>query len=72
MPSREGRRYVHEYYDVAPGIVAAVNRLPDADRIWNSLYEQVRLAAEMALAGRFSTAFEHYRRMAGVLRENCL
>ena len=29
------------YYDKAPGIVAAINRLPDADSVWKELYDSL-------------------------------
>ena len=37
----EGRKAVAYYYQIAPKIVAAVNTKPDAEKIWNEIYDDV-------------------------------
>lgn len=39
MHTEEGRRIVEEYYDIAPGIVLAIDMQKDAERIYEGIYE---------------------------------
>ena len=36
-----GREEIQLYYDLAPGIVAKIDRLPDANEIWSAVYEEM-------------------------------
>ena len=56
-----GEEAIREYYEIAPGIVAGINQRPDAEAIWNSVYEETILpCVSMIRAGRMEEAFELY------------
>ena len=38
---KNGREEIQLYYDLAPGIVAKIDRLPDANEIWSTVYEEM-------------------------------
>ena len=59
---------VTRYYEQAPGIVAAVNRLPNAKFIWNETYDKIVIAVDMIERGEQEKAFELYKSLFGDLR----
>lgn len=66
LPTPSGRRVVADYYEVAPRIVAAIDRLPDSGRVYRSIYRDFIAPAALAVeAGEFGAAFERYRRLVG-------
>ena len=36
-----GQREIEEYYQMAPGVVAAINQRKDAAEIWNRVYDEL-------------------------------
>lgn len=57
-----GPELVHEYYDVAPGIVDRIREDKDAKRILDSLYEGlVTRSVTLIRNGEYKRALEHYR-----------
>ncbi len=62
--TREGRGDIATYYDVAPGIVRAIDRRGDASARYRALYEKRIRPAVMAIQrGHFRAAHELYREM---------
>ena len=57
-----GEDAIRKYYETAPGIVAKINRMPEAEAIWNSVYEDTILPCVAMIKGnRMEDAFELYR-----------
>jgi hypothetical protein len=64
-----GRSVIDEYYAIAPRIVAAMNRLPDARQRWLRLYRaNVLPFVLLARLGLNRLAYHRYRRMVASLR----
>ena len=58
----EGQAAVREYYDIAPGIVAAVNARRSAKEIWERVYEELVLpCVRLIEEARNEEAFRLYR-----------
>ena len=56
-----GAEAIRRYYEIAPQIVSRVNRRPDAEAVWNSVYEETILpCVSMIKAGRMEEAFALY------------
>jgi hypothetical protein len=64
LTTAAGRGAVQEYYATAPGIVAAINRLPDAAAVYHRLFDQAIAPAVAAVrAGRYPEAYAIYQRL---------
>ena len=56
-----GEEAIRKYYEIAPGIVARINRRSDAGSIWNSVYEDTIIpCVAMIKENRMEDAFELY------------
>lgn len=59
-----GREEVAEYYAIAPCIVAHINARPDADEVWEKLYQEYILpCVEKVDVGEFEGAHGVYQAM---------
>ena len=57
-----GKDDIARYYEIAPKIVDAIDRLPDAQARWNSMYDQLVVpCVSMILDGRNEEAYRLYR-----------
>lgn len=57
-----GREEIERYYQMAPGIVAAINQREDAAQIWNRVYEElVEPCVRMIHEGKDEEAYRLYR-----------
>lgn len=69
-----GPRMIADYYATAPGVVAAINARPDAQKIWRGAYGDVAMAVTQIKANRFGEALETYiglvERMKGLAHGN--
>lgn len=62
MSTEQGRTEVEYYYGIAPAIVNAINSLPSADEIWNSLFNHVITpAVSLIKCGRLDEAYQLYK-----------
>lgn len=59
----EGESLIQKYYEVAPGIVAAINRSPKRRDIYEELYLILRACVEAIKAGNHSLALRTYKEM---------
>ena len=60
--TRDGEAEIADYYRLAPRIVSRIKALPDADRIWNGVYEElIAPCVQMIGAGRQEDAHALYR-----------
>lgn len=72
MTNSEGRKAVKEYYKMAPEIVQAIESQENAQKIWNSVYNDIKIAVSLVRSGNPSGAFKHYQEMTLNLKENFL
>lgn len=57
-----GREEIERYYQMAPGIVAAINQRKDAAEIWNCVYDElVEPCVRMIHEGKDEEAYRLYR-----------
>lgn len=63
LSEREGGcKEIERYYSVAPIIVAEINRLPDAERIWEQVYADLVVPCEqMIKQSKNEEAYYHYK-----------
>ena len=58
----DGKQMIAEYYALAPRILKAIDRLPDAEQVYSRLYvDLVKPVFQLILAGRPEDAVSHYR-----------
>lgn len=61
---RDGEKLIREYYNIAPSIVKHINMRPDADRIYDRLWETYIAPCILAIReGRMEDCLELYTRM---------
>lgn len=65
--SNEGRESVRQYYQIAPGIVAAIKDSPDAKEVWEEIYQEIQVAVVLIRESRNSEAFEKYKALIHTL-----
>ena len=69
MQTEEGKRLVEEYYDIAPGIVMAVNMHRDASDIYEKIYQKYLVPCiQDAESGRNEECKERYINMVTELQ----
>ena len=57
-----GKKEIEEYYQMAPDIVAAINRQKDAEEIWNRVYDElVEPCVWMIHKGQDEEAYRLYK-----------
>ena len=57
-----GQQGIERYYQIAPGIVAAINHREDAAEIWNRVYEElVEPCVQMIHEGKDEEAYRLYK-----------
>ena len=57
-----GREEIVRYYQIAPGIVAAINQRKDAAKIWNRVYDElVEPCVRMIHEGKDEEAYQLYK-----------
>lgn len=62
MFTTQGRSEVKAYYKIAPALVEAINSLPDADEIWNSLFDRVIVpAVDLIKHNKLDDAYKLYK-----------
>lgn len=63
LSEREGGcKEIERYYSVAPIIVAEINRLPDAERIWEQVYADLVVpCVQMIKQSKNEEAYYHYK-----------
>lgn len=63
IKSEEGRQMVQRYYEIAPGIVRAIQMLPDCQalNVWTSIYQDIRLCVDAVNKGEPTLAMRTYR-----------
>jgi hypothetical protein len=59
----EGQRDVEEYYAFAPMIVDAVDKRDDAQEIWSSVLDAIRVVKDQVEAGMYQDAHATYKRL---------
>ena len=69
MSSATGKKAVNEYYQIAPEIIPALeeNEKENTQKVWASLYCDIRRAVFLVLAGNFELAY-YYTFQAGESR----
>lgn len=69
MSTEQGRVDVEYYYEIAPSIVTVVNSLPNADEIWNALFNQVITpAVNLVKCGKLDDAYQLYKNCVSQLQ----
>ena len=69
----EGKRLIHEYYAIAPGIVAAINQEKDARQIWLRLYKRlVSRSISLIQSGSADAAFRNILTIVSELKAKYL
>ena len=68
-----GQQEIERYYQMAPGIVAAINQQEDAAQIWNRVYEElVEPCVRMIHEGKDEEAYRLYKAYALSLSDETL
>lgn len=58
----DGQQLISEYYNIAPAIVGAINRLSDPRNIYNQIYDQLVLrSVQLIDSGKLAEALSNYR-----------
>lgn len=69
MTVKGGKELVEEYYDTAPAIVQRINMMPEAKRIYGSLYkEYIRPCIEFIKNDMLEECLYHYKEMVEKFR----
>lgn len=64
MSLEDGEQLVNEYYECAPGIVAAINTRTDSDKIYRRLYDvYISPCVAMIKEGKLKECLGHYKSM---------
>jgi len=72
IPNARSKQAVREYYRIAPEIVQAVNEQDNSEKIWQSVYFDIKKAVSLVLNNDFEQAFKHYQQMTLGLKEKFL
>ncbi|MHC4536973.1 MAG: CFI-box-CTERM domain-containing protein [Planctomycetota bacterium] len=74
MSSATGKKAVNEYYQIAPEIIQALeeNEKENTQKVWTSLYCDIRRAVFLVLSGNFELAFKHYQQVTLALKNKYL
>ncbi|MCI6851018.1 MAG: hypothetical protein MR883_05800 [Clostridiales bacterium] len=63
-----GQAEIEQYYALAPRIVTAINQLPNATAVWNTVYQElVELCVQMIHANQNAAAHQFYKSYASNL-----
>ena len=68
-----GKEEVENYYRIAPPIVAAINKLPEVQNIWEKVYDElVAYCVELIKSDKLNEAYQRYKEYSLKLqREYC-
>ena len=58
-----GKALIKEYYEIAPGIVEKINKQPDANSIYEHIYEDVLSCIKKIKNNQYEDAVSIYRSM---------
>jgi hypothetical protein len=72
MTNSAGRKAVKEYYKMAPEIVQAIESQENAQKIWNSVYNDIKIAVSLVRSRNPNEAFKHYQEMTLNLKKTFL
>ncbi len=65
-----GNEEVCFYYEIAPKIVQAIHKMPDADDRFSKLYDElVKPCVALIATGRYADAYMHYKNMFKLLEQ---
>lgn len=67
-----GEKILHEYYEVAPQIVAGINKSENRRQVYFDLYEQLALNVELIRSGKNEKVFRNYLRIFNELKQKYL
>lgn len=67
-----GPAFVTEYYEFAPRIVDAIDRLPDRDRVWRQLWRNFQEGLDLVRSGRPELALERGKHLFAELKQRYL
>ena len=68
----DGERILHEYYAVAPQIVAAINKTEDPRQVYSNVYEQLTSIVELIHSGENGEVLRNYFRILNELKQRYL
>lgn len=68
-----GLREIQEYYEIAPGIVRAINSGDDSRRVYEQIYERdIRTAIALIQRGNYDVGHNHYKEMVLRLKKEII
>lgn len=68
-----GEQAIHEYYEIAPQIIALINRTENPKKVYLYLYDHLVLKfVELIQSGKNEEAFKNYIRIVNELKRNYL
>jgi len=70
--TRDGRRLIDRYYQIAPLIVAAITQQPDAQAVFDEIYDVIRNCVTAVKTQRRDEALQLYSSMVNNLEEEYL
>ena len=65
--SREGRKMVKEYYEIAPHIVEVINKNEKRKEIYGWIHEKIKNIVKLVEKDEFEEAVKSYRKMVSEL-----
>lgn len=66
----EKEKEIEKYYQIAPAVVAEINKLENRQKIWESLYEQLVLhCVKLIKEGKNRQCYEDYKKATLMLEE---
>lgn len=70
QPTADGEVLIKDYYSIAPGIVASVNKLGNANEIWNEVYEELVVPTKAFIDnGENAKAIAHYKNYVLLMKD---
>jgi nitrogen regulatory protein PII-like uncharacterized protein len=64
-----GKKFVNEYYAVAPSIVKKIDEQENSEEIYEEIYRNVRTAVFLVLTNQNYAAFDYYKNTVIALKE---
>jgi len=68
----DAEEILREYYEVAPKIVASINRADDRQRVYLNLYKDLVSAVDLIRQGKDNEVFKNYLRILSELKQRYL
>jgi hypothetical protein len=70
--SKEGRKIIREYYEIAPRIVEEIKRKPNSSQLFKDIFKDIKKILSQIELGNSKTAVKIYKSMISQLKKKYL